>query len=143
MCANYVTEHAKRCVEISKLPIGSMKGGQKLLDDLKCLLRVIAEVCDVGLAWILTMVYGDLVSHCMEFVNGHDESDPSEINAELGEILPVFSDLKEKMEEVSLKYWDLVKKLAKRERERDEERCAREQAEYDKEYFAEELAESR
>ena len=143
MCANCETEHAKRCVEISKLPIGSMKGGEKLLDDLKCLSRVIAEVCDVGLAWILTMVYEDLVSHCVEFINGHDESVRGEIEAELKGVSSMFLEFKEKMEKVSLKYWDLVKKLAKCEKERDEECRAREQAEYDKEYFAKELAESR
>ena len=36
-----------------------------------------------------------------------------------------------------------MKKLAKCERERDEERHARKQAEYDKEYFAKELVGSR
>ena len=36
-----------------------------------------------------------------------------------------------------------MKKLVKCERERDEERCAREQAEYDVEYYTKELAESR
>ena len=69
------------------------------------------------LAQILTIVYKDLVSHIMEFVNGHDESIRSEINTELEDILPVFSDLKEKMEEVSLKYWDLVKKRGVRRSE--------------------------
>ena len=41
------------------------------------------------------------------------------------------------------RYNHLVKKLALCERERDEERRAKEQAEYDKEYFANELSENR
>ena len=136
MCAGCKREHAKRCTEISRFPIGSVEGGKKLLDDLKCLSRVIADVCDVGLAQILMIVYEDLVSHCMEFVHRYDESVRSEMEVELEKIVPAFSNLKEKMERVSLNYWDLVKKLAKCDKERDEERRAREQAEYDKEYFA-------
>ena len=46
-------------------------------------------------------------------------------------------------EELGGRYWDVMKKLAKCEKERDEERRAREQAEYDAEYFAKELAEGR
>ena len=44
-------------------------------------------------------------------------------------------------DELSGRYWDLVRKLAKCEKERDEERRAREEAEYDNEYYARELNE--
>ena len=49
------------------------------------------------------------------------------------------SELVMKCEEESTLYWNLVKKLAKCEKERDEERRAKEQAEYDAEYYAKEL----
>ena len=44
------------------------------------------------------------------------------------------------LEESSDRYWNIVKKLAICEKERDEERRARERAEYDAEYYAKELA---
>ena len=50
------------------------------------------------------------------------------------------SELVTKYEKGSARYWCLVKKLAKCEKERDLERRAREQAEYDAGYYPRELA---
>ena len=77
----------------------------------------IAEIYDVKPSGEITDVYEELVSSVVKVIGERNESEG--------------------------RYWDLVKKLAKCERERDEERCAREQAEYDKEYFVKQIAEGR
>ena len=77
----------------------------------------ISEIYDVKLSGEITDVYEDLVSSTVKVIG-----EPNELE---------------------VRYWDLARKLAKCERERDEERRAREQAEYDGEYYAKELAESR
>ena len=77
----------------------------------------IAGIYDVKLSGEITDVYEDLVSGVVKVIGERNELEG--------------------------RCWDLVKKLAKWERERDEERRAREQAEYEKKYFAKELSGSR
>ena len=81
-----------------------------------------------------------------------DRKELVEIFERLSEITEIFEELVSctlktagEREELEGRYWDVIKKLAKCEKERDEEdeRRAREQAEYDKDYFAKELAEAR
>ena len=80
----------------------------------------ITEVCDMEHSEEITELFEDLASIFMEVLSENSE-----------------------LREESNRYWDLVKKLAKCEKERDEERNVREQAEYDAEYYAKELKELR
>ena len=82
----------------------------KLFEELS---RKITETYDVGLAEEITEIYEDLTLRT--------------------------SELMAKYEKGSARYWGIVKKLAKCERECDEERRAKEQAECDAEYYAKEL----
>ena len=110
----------------------------KLVETFEKLSGKILEIYDVKLSKEITDVYECLVSHAANLMDEHNKLEG--------------------------RYWDLVKKLAKCEKERDwerekvsiheeshwklvkefnKERIAKEQAEYDKEYFAKELAEGR
>ena len=84
MCAGCKREHVKCCAKISK---PCMEDGRKLFEDLECLSLVISGggggKGDTGTAQMLTVVYEDLVSHCLEFVNERDESVCGEMGAEL------------------------------------------------------------
>ena len=77
----------------------------------------IAEIYDVKLSGEITDVYEDLVSSTVKIIGERNK--------------------------LEKRYWDLVRKLAKCERERDEGPRARGQAGYDAEYYAKELTESR
>ena len=73
----------------------------KLFEELS---KKISEIYDVELVKEITEIFIDLTSHSSELVM--------------------------KCEEESTRYWNLVKKLAKCEKKRDEERRAKEQAEH-------------
>ena len=82
----------------------------KLFEELS---EKITEIYDVELAKEITEIYEDLALSTGELITRYEKG--------------------------SARYWGLVKKLAKCEKERDEERRAKEQAEYDAEYYAKEL----
>ena len=90
---------------------------EEIVETFEKLLEKISEVYDLRLSKEITEIFQKLVLRTMKVMR--------------------------ESERLEGRYWDLVKKLAKCEKGRDEERRASEQAEYDKEYFAKELAESR
>ena len=93
------------------------------------------EIYDLELAEEMTEIYEEMVGLnkivVLELVN-------SKMKCEL-EMSKCKMKLME-LEESSDRYWNIVKKLAICEKERDEERRARERAQYDAEYYAKELA---
>ena len=94
------------------------------------------EIYDLELAKELTEIYEDL-GWCVLKIFEKVLKTEKERNEKLARLEVELEKEKIVSEE---RYRDLVKKLAKCKKERDEKKHAREQAEYDKEYFAKELA---
>ena len=114
------------------------ESGAELVEVLKELSEKFMEIYDLELAEEMTEMYEEMVGLnkivVLELVN-------SKMKCEL-EMAKCKMKLME-LEESSDRYWNIMKKLAICEKERDEERRAREQAKYDAEYYAKELAKQR